>query len=351
MAPSNQTYEYYDWNKTLSYDAEVTMVITARGRGKTYGIRKQAIKEALRDGVTFVEVCRYNKELPGVISGYFDRIISNNEFPDWYFQTKGMMAYASKDQKDWQLIGYYVSLSDQQAIKKHTFDNVRRIIFDEVVLDANDRYHHYLPNEFDVLVNLVDTITRQRPGEETRARLYLLGNSVNLVNPYFHGFGIRDIPSYGYTWYNDKHFLLHYEDDTEWGTARQDSTMVGHMLGNRSEGSRILYNQFADDEDGFIEKKSSQAVYRMGVIYHGNTFGFWLDYGQQILYITRKIPENAPYVFALSLDDQTVDWSCLTRTSKKMQAIASLASVGQVRYETAIVREQFKTILKLYGLR
>ena len=29
--------EYYDWHKTLSYDADVTMVIGARGVGKTFG--------------------------------------------------------------------------------------------------------------------------------------------------------------------------------------------------------------------------------------------------------------------------------------------------------------------------
>lgn len=349
MATSNETYEYYDWNKTLSYDAEVTMVITARGRGKTYGIRKQAIKEALRDHVTFVEVCRYKSELPGVMNGYFDRLITNNEFDGTYFRIKGDMAYASIDESNWELIGYFVSLSDQQSLKKHTFDRVRRIIFDEVILDVNDRYHHYLPNEFDSLVNLIDTITRQRPGEETRARLYLLGNSVDLVNPYFHGFGIDRLPPYGYTWYNNKHFLLHYEDAKKWGTARRETTLIGHMLSDR-EAERSLYNEFGTTDD-FIANKSSGAVYKMGVKYNGDTFAFWVDDKEQLLYVTSRIPKNAPYVYALTLDDQTIDWTMLTRTSKRMQLIAELARVGQVRYETNIIQERFKEVLRLYGLR
>ena len=42
--------DFYDWNKTLSYDADVTMVIGAKGIGKTFGLRKQCIKDFLRDG-------------------------------------------------------------------------------------------------------------------------------------------------------------------------------------------------------------------------------------------------------------------------------------------------------------
>lgn len=58
--------KYYDWEKTLSYDADVTMVIGARGVGKTFGLRKQCIKDFLRDGSRFVEVTRFKNELSGV---------------------------------------------------------------------------------------------------------------------------------------------------------------------------------------------------------------------------------------------------------------------------------------------
>ena len=37
--------EFYNWQKTLSYNADVTMVIGARGIGKTYGLRLQFIRD------------------------------------------------------------------------------------------------------------------------------------------------------------------------------------------------------------------------------------------------------------------------------------------------------------------
>ena len=51
--------DYYDWGTTLSYDADVTQVVTLRGKGKTYGLRKQFVKDFLKDESRFVEVCRF----------------------------------------------------------------------------------------------------------------------------------------------------------------------------------------------------------------------------------------------------------------------------------------------------
>lgn len=348
MEPSD-AYKYYDWNKTLSYDAELSFVITARGRGKTYGIRLQAVREALRDGTRFVEICRHTNELPGVVAGYFDKFITNNEFPGVDFMTRGDGAYARKEGEDWQLIGYFVSLTNQQALKKHTFDNVRRIIYDEVILDATDKFHHYLPNEYNVFVNLLDTITRQRPGEPTRARVYLLGNSVDMVNPYFRAFGINRMPEYGYHWYKHKHVLLHYEPATEWGTARKETTLVGHLI-SEEEAGRTLFNDFGGSDE-FVEQKPSRAIYTFGVYYNGEPFGVWVDGRTGMIYVTDKIPKNDYRTYALTLDDQRIDYNVLDRTNKTMRTIADAQRFSGVRYSSVMVQEKFKGVLALYGLR
>ena len=71
--------KYYNWEKTLSYAADVTMVVASRGRGKTYGLRKQCIKDHIKDGSTFVEICRFRSELSPIMDGYFARL--QDEFP------------------------------------------------------------------------------------------------------------------------------------------------------------------------------------------------------------------------------------------------------------------------------
>ena len=159
--------KFYDWHKTLSYDADVTMVIGARGVGKTFGIRTQCIRDWIRDASRFVEVVRFKNELSGVADGYFNRTGDQKEFDDYIFRTDARYAWIAKRplesedgerkiKPEWHLIGYFIALSDAQRMKKRTFDHVRRIIFDESILERSDRYHNYLPNEFGVLANLVD---------------------------------------------------------------------------------------------------------------------------------------------------------------------------------------------------
>ena len=65
---------YYDWQTTLSKDADINIIITSRGRGKTFGLRKQCINDYRRDGSRFVEVTRTKTEMREICEDYFDRV-------------------------------------------------------------------------------------------------------------------------------------------------------------------------------------------------------------------------------------------------------------------------------------
>ena len=49
-------FSYYKWNRLNSYNGAFNMVIGARGLGKTYGCKRDAIKAYLRDGNSVTEV-------------------------------------------------------------------------------------------------------------------------------------------------------------------------------------------------------------------------------------------------------------------------------------------------------
>lgn len=61
---------YYDWADTFSKDAPLTMVVAVRDVGKTYGLRKQLIRDFLKDGARFVQLVRYKTELPIMTGEY-----------------------------------------------------------------------------------------------------------------------------------------------------------------------------------------------------------------------------------------------------------------------------------------
>lgn len=142
---------YYDRLKTLILprNADVNMIIGARGLGKTYGVRKYMIEDYLKNGYCFVEVTRFREENNDVAANYFSRIVQDDIFPDYEFRTTNKIAEirrkkTGKKENEWKTIGYFIPLSLQQQKKKSTYVNVRNICMDEIIIDNDDRYHTYL---------------------------------------------------------------------------------------------------------------------------------------------------------------------------------------------------------------
>ena len=336
--------KYYNWSKTLSYDAPITMVVGARGIGKTYGIRVQAVKDWLRDGSRFVEVSRFKAEQREIQKGYFDRL--SVEFPDLLFKVEGSMGYVAhkpetdSESPEWEPICYFVAMTEVQKTKRTTYDRVRRIIMDEAVIDHADRFHRYLPQEWEILANLIDSVSRERPESTVHPRLYLLGNAVDLINPYFSANGIVSAPKPGFSWHNRKLFLLHYATDSEYGSAKQARTVAGRMLAGSEAGSAAAFSQFSKRYEGSIASKPSRAKFQFGLRWQGSSWGLWLDESEGVYYVSNKVPKGGR-LLALSIGEVAPNRPMIDRAAPVMRAILSLAKQDGLRFESLGQRAQF----------
>ena len=352
--------KYYDWDKTLSYDADVTCVVGARGVGKTFGLRLQFVRDYLKDGSRFVEITRYKSEIPDVARNYFDRMVELELFPDKTFRTDGKTAYIADKPEDptakpdWQVIGYFVSLTEMQKTKKRTFANVRRLLLDEAMVDSSDRYHGYLNHEFELLANIVDSCTRERADDDTNRRphVYLLSNACDLINPYFIRYGIDTVPPEGYSWHANKTFLLHYLRDADYAEAKREDTVAGRMLQGTS-GERVsAFNEFGNAHDDFIEPKPSYCDFQFGFIWKGERFGIWYDDISGNFHITGKIPKNTSRpVYALSRSDNRINVMMVKRTNRTLQGLVDLAMYNQLWFDTVGRRERFYEAMGMFGIR
>lgn len=346
---------FYDWGKTLSHScASIFMVITSRGFGKTYGIRRTAINSYLKDGSTFVEVVRYKNELSDVQNEYFSKLVLNNEFPGYIFKTHGNAGYIAKDPAEgekpqWKQLCYFVALSGQQKAKKRTFTNVRYIIFDEFLV--SNTWPGYLRNEYSEFLNLYDSVAREIPGNGTKVKAILLGNSCNIVNPYFTAFGITKEPNYGYHYYNNKMVLLHYAEPGEYGNAKQQ-TVVGRLARTTTAAAIMLDNKFEDANTRYIAKKPKNAKFDFAFIYRGAKYAIWLDEKESLYYINDKIPNNTLRpIFALTTADNDPNYIILKKADKRLKMFLDLYYMGIVRYETPAIREGFFKALTVFGIR
>lgn len=356
--------DYYDWHKTLSYDADVTMVIGPRGVGKTFGLRKQCIKDFLKDGSRFVEVVRFKTELSGVADGYFNRLQDLPDFEKYMFRTDARYGWIAeippevedgdkKPKPDWKLMTYFIALSDAQRMKKRTFDKVRRIIFDESILESSDRYHNYLPNEFGILANLVDTVSRERADTKgIRPRVYLLGNACDLANPYFAAYGVGTDLKFGYRWYANKTFLFHYVEAGEYGREKLTGTVAGRMMQGTAAAKIAINNEFVGLNSEFVKKKPSRAKFQFGIKCNGNTFGVWVDLQGGLYYVTNSVPNNTEKpIYALTAEDNRINYIAARSATKTLSYFKEMYYMNLIRYQTISIKRQFmEEVLTKFGI-
>lgn len=351
--------KYYDWEKTLSYDADITMVVGKRAIGKTFGLRMQCIKDFIRDGSRFCEVTRFKNELSDVADGYYTRLSRMPEFQNYIFKSDARYAWIAEKPEDenekpkWYLSGYFVALSEQQKKKKKTFDKVRRIIFDEAILERTDCYHRYLPGEFGTLANLVSTVSRERADTRgLRPRVYLLGNACDLANPYFAAYGVGTDLSYGYRWYANKTFLLHYVEPDDYDIEGESGTVAGRMMAHTEVGKIALNNEFVRVNSEFVKEKTKNAKFNFGIVCNGFKFGIWLDQLEGYYYVTSRIPNNTGRpIYSLTRADASINYVAATKLGVTMRYVSEMYSYNLLRYENESVMMQFGEVLRMFGIR
>ena len=329
------------------------MVVGARGLGKTYGLRKACIDEFLRKGLRFVEVSRFKSEQKQVSKGYFARV--SQEFPGMEFEVRGSEGFVwrgkttEKGKKVWEKLCYFISLTELQTAKKRTFDLVHRIIFDEAIIDTQDRFHRYLTGEGELLAGLIDSCSRERAESEIKPQLFLLGNAVDLTNPYFSRIGLMEAPSMGYHWYLRKLFLLVVPEAKAYSEAKETKTLAGRMLAGTAAGEAANWNRFNNEFEGVIAKKPASARFEVGLRWKDQSFGLWFDDREGRYYINGSIPRGGK-TLALSIGNVAVNSPLVQKNASFLKSIVSLASIDGLRFESLGLRSQFFTACGLLNL-
>lgn len=345
---------YYDWDRTISYDADVTMVVGARDLGKTYGLRIRCIRDWINNHNTFVVIIRVKQHMSIVSREYFSKV--GREFPEWDFKTEGYYGYIARHGEDskkrtWHLLCYFLPLSMAQSAKQGTFMDVRRIVFDEFIIDRKDRYKRYLPTEVTDVINLLDTTSRERPGESSvRPHLYLLGNALDVTNPYFRYFGVPTNIEFGYRWFFDKMVLLHYVDSHEFNRAKREQTVAGRLLSRTDVGAANTDNRFVVGNDEFVERKTRRARFRFAIEFNGHTFGLWIDARRGCWYVSRKVSRGQGPTYYLTTADMQVNAIALRSSDPQLCLLRDGYYAGFLRYEDRVLKAEFVDMLQRIGV-
>lgn len=339
----------YDWQKTLSFDALITMVITARGYGKTYGLRCLMINDWIKRNLRTVVVVRHDKKINKIASGYFNKV--RKDFPGWFFKVKGDEAYISKDEKKWEQFVYFVSMTSKQDAKERTFDSVKHIVFDECLIEKDDEFHHYLYDEWGKLTSIVNSAARERENSVVKPRLILSGNACGMVNPFFETMRVQAEPPRGYSWWLDKLVLLDYHDDPVY-SAETKKTLAGKMeLAQHGDNgsSMALDNRFTTADADLLMKKTSRATHLFTLIWRETKLAVWLDITLGLYFVTSKTPKDGRDTYTLSFDNGTLNYPLLRKSDRLIRMLFESFSKCYVRFDNSVTWSKTIDLLRFCG--
>ena len=348
----------------LPYNADVYLLIGARGLGKTFGVRQIFVEDYIKNKIRFAVIFRSNEVKKKVSHVFFDKLISAGLFEKYVFKTDTTYAYIAEKPKNkknkikWSICGYFVSLSTAQNDKQiAAFDRVRNICVDEILIKTTDIYHRYLPNEVDMVADLIDTVTRERPDSRIvenlrKPRVFMLGNAVDLFNPYFERYGIKEPPKAGKYWLKNKTCLFVFSDDKDYGKEKAKNTVAGRMR-SAEENQQNSDNLFITGNDDFIVRRPHKHIQPQFIFkWRGKKITQYTDYECGYIYLSDK-PNNIKdlQVFALTTSDNKLNYLAGNLAREYMKNLLQYYSAGMLRYANHSTQNSCIEIFRNYGIK
>lgn len=186
--------KYYDGTKLLSLTdlrgekPEIYIVTTNRTGGKTTFFSRLCVNAFKKRKEKFAILYRYKYELEDCASKFF-KDINTLFFPEDVMTAKSVAGGVFCELYLNEIpCGYAIAINSAEAIKKysHLLSDVKRIMFDEFQSENGN----YCPNEVGKFMSIHTSIARGQ-GEQTRyVPVYMIGNPVSLLNPYYVKLGI-----------------------------------------------------------------------------------------------------------------------------------------------------------------
>lgn len=292
---------FYNIERILSHNAFINILIGERGVGKTFSVSEFVTKEFINKHHEFVYIRRYKTEVSKSSKKFFEALKVENKFPNHNLFTKG-----SNFMIDDSIAGYSVSLTASQSLKSVNFSRVKYIIFDEFIIESGSS--HYLKNEVEVFLGLIETIARMRD-----VKVFMLGNAVTEFNPYFMYFNLTIPYNSDIKKFKDGLILVQYMNNTLYREKKKE-TKFGKLISGTEYENYAVNNSFRLENNDFIMKKSPNSKFSFGIKYKNNIIGIWIDFINGIIYSSFDYNEGC--IYACTRDDLSPNTMLLSMAKK-----------------------------------
>ena len=330
---------YTNITEIMGYNAFLNFIIGERGVGKTYSSKVYVINRFLKTGEQFVYLRRYKSEIQKAVGNekkqkFFEQVY--DVFPKHKFSNTAELL-----QIDGKTAGYAIPLSIAHILKSTSYEKVKTIIFDEFIIDKG--MYHYLPNEVESLLDVIETIARLRD-----IKVIFLGNAVSTSNPYFLYFDITLPYNKQFKLFKDGLILVDYIKNEKYREVKKQ-TRFGKLVEGTPYGKYAIDNEFLRDSKTFIKKKTQGSRFYLKLRFNNNTYGLWINSKEDLMYVSLDYDVNNPLELSILTDDHN-EHTILMR-SKKSVHIANMINyyrLSKLRFESQKIKGEFMQIISKY---
>lgn len=346
---------YYDGTKLLSMKdingnrPEVYFCTSNRTAGKTTYFNRFMVNGFTKRHDEFVLLYRYIDDLKDCAEKFF-KDIQGLFFPDYTLSSKEKAKgkyhnlYLTKDEHT-ELCGYAIALNSADSIKKysHLFCNVKRILFDEFQSDTNT----YCDNELRKFVSIHTSIARGNGDMVRYVPVYMVGNPVSIINPYYVATGICNRLDNKTRFLRGNGYVLEQGYNEE-AAAQQLSSGFNQAFAASDYVAYAAQGIYLNDNLSFIEKPSGSGRYLATLYYQDNAYSIKAYDKDNIIYCDNTADNTFPVKIAVTTQDHSINYVMLRSNDHLIQLLRFYFEKGCFRFKTLKCKEM---IMKLVSYR
>lgn len=342
--------KYYDGNRLLSMldlngrQPEIFICTSNRTAGKTTWFNSKIMNDFFSGKIRkFAILSRNDMELSSDIATAFFKDIKGLYFNDYSMVGKARrrgqfyelyvgkdIDYESDDSYLGDSCGYQLSLNSHEKYKKisHYFSDVDCIIMDEFMSGDNK----YLKNEINAFRSIHETIARGQ-GKQTRyVPVYLIGNPVSILNPYYTALGVSKTLTKRTRFLRGNGWVL--EQGFNESASKAMSESVFESAFEEDEYTKYaMKGEYLNDSDTFISKMTGYGRYLCTVKSKGKYYAIREFARDGVMYVDTNADMSFPLRLAVDINDHDTNYILLQRNMAMIDQLRFLFEHGAFRFK------------------
>lgn len=334
---------YYNLNKIKSYNRFINIIISSRGVGKTYAMKKEVITNFIKRKKQFIYIRRTGTQIKQIKDGdrqggrFFTDI--QQDFPHHDLDFRGDKFYCNDE-----VMGYAVAITKPAVLRGSSFHDVNIIFFDEFI-SVGTLDDVYRPNEFNDFMNILDTVIRNR----NDVKVYMLGNPYSLVNPYFTNLDLEI--KHGERFTTTKDIVIDFYNAEDFAEERK-KTAFGRIAKNTAYGTFSLDNQSIIDSEAYIQKRTRNSQFMFNLEYRHVGVSIFYDTKEDLYFCSDMINKDYKGKVVFNEVDIDVDTEYCKhfRDTRKTQLLKLAFDNKVIYYDSQKIKHTMFNVYKRIGI-